>query len=111
MVGLQVNIDDMMGTIRSVSGGRIIVDFNHPLSGKDIQYKLRVARIVDDDAEKINSVVKMALGIKDVKVEVKEGVASVKFTNASKLPDEIKTKLPEKITELVKTIKKVEFSE
>ncbi len=111
MVGLQVNIDNAIGTIRSVNGGRIIVDFNHPLSGKDIKYSLKIDRIVEDDVEKVNSIISLALGVKDAKTEIKDGKAAVKFNNASKLPDEVKTKLPEKITELVENVKEVEFSE
>jgi len=36
MPGLQVNMDGVVGTIRSVSGGRIFVDFNHPLDRKSV---------------------------------------------------------------------------
>ena len=42
MPGLQVNIDGAIGTIRTVTGGRIIVDFNHPLSGKYLIYEVKV---------------------------------------------------------------------
>jgi len=31
MPGLQISVDGMMGTIKTVTGGRTIVDFNHPL--------------------------------------------------------------------------------
>ena len=34
--GLQLNIDGIFGIVKTVSGGRILVDFNHPLAGKDI---------------------------------------------------------------------------
>src|SRR3989344_2277845 len=36
MPGLQVNIDGMMGMVKTVTGGRVVVDFNHPLSVKDL---------------------------------------------------------------------------
>ncbi|MFW5865469.1 MAG: FKBP-type peptidyl-prolyl cis-trans isomerase [Nanoarchaeota archaeon] len=52
-VGLQVNVDDEIGVIRSVSGGRIIVDFNHPLASKDVLYEVDIKRVLDDDEEKI----------------------------------------------------------
>ncbi|HME87283.1 MAG TPA: peptidylprolyl isomerase, partial [Candidatus Nanoarchaeia archaeon] len=32
--GMQVQVDDKIGTIQSISGGRVVVDFNHPLSGR-----------------------------------------------------------------------------
>ena len=34
--GLQITVDEAVGMVKTVSGGRVIVDFNHPLSGKDI---------------------------------------------------------------------------
>ena len=42
--GLQVNIENLIGTIRSVSGGRSLVDFNHPLAGKDIIYEIEIKK-------------------------------------------------------------------
>lgn len=53
MVGLQVNVDDEIGVIRSVSGGRIMVDFNHPLASKNVKYEVDVKRILDDPKEKL----------------------------------------------------------
>jgi len=49
--GLQINIDGMMGTIRTAAGGRIIVDFNHPLSGKEIIYNIKLNKIITDNKE------------------------------------------------------------
>lgn len=51
--GLRVNVDNQEGTIKSISGGRVIVDFNHPLAGKDVEYDIKVESMVDDDKEKI----------------------------------------------------------
>ena len=39
--GLQLNIDGMFGIVRTVSGGRCLVDFNHPLAGKDLAYEVK----------------------------------------------------------------------
>src|SRR3989344_8183224 len=38
MVGLQINVDGTVGIIKHVGGGRILVDFNHPLAGQDLVY-------------------------------------------------------------------------
>ena len=35
--GLQVQVDGEMGVITGISGGRILVNFNHPLAGKEIK--------------------------------------------------------------------------
>ncbi|MEK6935435.1 MAG: peptidylprolyl isomerase [Nanoarchaeota archaeon] len=54
--GLTVQMDNYMAKILSVSGGRVIVDFNNPLAGKDIDYSFNVLRKVDNDKEKIEAV-------------------------------------------------------
>lgn len=53
--GMMLNMDGMIAKILSVSGGRVITDFNNPLSGKDIEYEFTVKKIVEDDEEKVNS--------------------------------------------------------
>jgi len=55
MVGRVFNFDGKMGKILSVSGGRIRVDFNHPLAGKDVSYNLKVLRKVEDLNEKLDA--------------------------------------------------------
>jgi FKBP-type peptidyl-prolyl cis-trans isomerase 2 len=53
--GMQLSLDGMLVKILSVSGGRVLVDFNNPLSGKVIIYEYTIKRIVTDTKEKINS--------------------------------------------------------
>jgi len=42
-VGLQINADGRIGTVRTVSGGRVMVDFNSPFADHkiEVQYKLK----------------------------------------------------------------------
>ena len=53
--GLTVQMDNYLAKILSVSGGRIIVDFNNPLAGKEIQYDFKILKKVEDIKEKINA--------------------------------------------------------
>lgn len=53
--GAMFNFDGRVAKILSVSGGRVIVDFNNPLSGKIVVYNLNVLRKIDDLNEKIKS--------------------------------------------------------
>lgn len=53
--GLSVQMDNYIAKILSVSGGRVSVDFNNPLAGKDITYEFTVKRKIDEDKEKINA--------------------------------------------------------
>ncbi len=47
--------DTMLGKITAISGGRITVDFNNPLSGKSVSYKLLVKKQVSELSEKVKS--------------------------------------------------------
>ena len=44
--GLGVNINNQFGVIRTVTGGRCMVDFNHPLSGKELSYNIKARKII-----------------------------------------------------------------
>jgi FKBP-type peptidyl-prolyl cis-trans isomerase 2 len=53
--GVPFNFDGRIGKVLSVSGGRVIVDFNNPLAGKDVIYNIKVRRKIEDLNEKIKS--------------------------------------------------------
>lgn len=54
--GLVLSLDNHLVKIISVSGGRVLVDFNNPLAGKDIIYKFEIKRKVDDLKEKVQAI-------------------------------------------------------
>ncbi len=104
---LQVNIDGMIGMIKTVSGGRTIVDFNNPLAGKDLTYDIDIKKIVKDPAKQIKSLVKLMLGIHELEVSVKESKAEI--TTKTKVPKEIQPTIIDKIKELVEEVKDIEI--
>ena len=53
--GMQFNLDGQIATIRAVTGGRVLVDFNNPLAGKKVKYKFKIKRKITSQKEKINS--------------------------------------------------------
>nr|MBA4405448.1 peptidylprolyl isomerase [Nanoarchaeum sp.] len=59
--GLQINADGMIATVRSVNGGRINLDFNHPLAGRDLVYTINVIKKVEDTHEKVKSLIQFNL--------------------------------------------------
>jgi len=103
--GLQVNIDNMVATIRTVTGGRTMVDFNHPLAGKELLYEVKILKIITDDKEKLESLLTYHLGIENPDLNLENGTAKIN----SDVPDMFKQQLEEKIKKLIPTIKKVEF--
>ena len=105
--GLQVSVDNAFGTIKTVSGGRTLVDFNHPLAGKDIVYKVKINKLVDDQNEQIKALVKMKLNMSDIKAEVKENSAVI--TAPIEFPKEVQSELKKEIKEVVK-VKDIKFT-
>lgn len=55
--GGMFNFDGRIAKILSVSGGRVMVDFNNPLAGKDVVYEVNVLRKIDDTNEKVKSLI------------------------------------------------------
>ncbi|MBN1157656.1 peptidylprolyl isomerase [Candidatus Woesearchaeota archaeon] len=105
-VGLQINIDGVMGTIRSVTGGRTLVDFNHPLSGKDVAYTVDLVKVIDQSEDKIRAIIKNELNQDaDVKVVEKSAIVTLK----KKLQKEIENVLAERIKSLVPDITNIRF--
>lgn len=93
--GLQVNIDGIIGTVRTVTGGRTIVDFNHPLSGKEVIYEINIKRVVTDKKEQLASLFKL-LGVEaDVVVEGNNAKVLVKKQLPQDLAEELKKKFGE----------------
>jgi FKBP-type peptidyl-prolyl cis-trans isomerase 2 len=53
--GAVFNFDGKIAKVLSVSGGRVMVDFNNPLAGKIVVYDINVLRKVEDINEKIKA--------------------------------------------------------
>jgi len=49
--GLIITIGNAYGKVQSISGGRVRVDFNHALAGREIEYKVRVEKEITDKKE------------------------------------------------------------
>ncbi|MFA5357813.1 MAG: FKBP-type peptidyl-prolyl cis-trans isomerase [archaeon] len=46
--GLLIRAEQYIGKVQSVSGGRVRVDFNNPLSGRELEYKIKLEGEVKD---------------------------------------------------------------
>jgi len=105
--GLQVNVDGNVGIIKTVNGGRILVDFNHPLSGKEITYQFTIKRKVHDAAEKITAMLALMLQVFDARVVVQDKTAVVRMSQ--QLPQELIIELVKHIKKLVKDVDEIRF--
>ena len=57
--GMMFEIDGMMAHIKSVTSGRVLVDFNHPLAGEKIDYALKLDRIISKPIEKVAALMEL----------------------------------------------------
>jgi peptidylprolyl isomerase len=53
--GISFNFDGKIAKVLAVSGGRVIVDFNNPIAGKDVVYEISVLRKILDINEKVKA--------------------------------------------------------
>jgi FKBP-type peptidyl-prolyl cis-trans isomerase 2 len=94
--GVQFSFDGIIGIVRSASGGRILVDFNHPLSGKVLKYHIKIVGKIEDTKEKLEKFLKDILW--EPKIEVKNGhaiiTADIRKGADKKLSEEIKKRIP-----------------
>lgn len=104
-IGLQVQIDNIPGTIRSISGGRILVDFNHPLSGRELLYEIKIGEKITDMSEKVKSYFEITLGVKNSNVKIIGDKVEIEM----ELPKEVKIMITDKIKSIIPEIRTIEF--
>lgn len=83
--GAVFNFDGRIAKILTVSGGRVMADFNNPLAGKDVIYDVNVIRKVDDLNEKIKSFIdflfrrELKFSVQDSKIIIEAEKGMVQF--------------------------------
>jgi peptidylprolyl isomerase len=84
-IGDVIELDERMGIVRFIGSGRVQVDFNHKYAGKTLVYDANIIKKIENDDEKITSLVRRRLPIDptDVQYEMKDS--------------EIEITIPEKI--------------
>ena len=102
--GLVLNLAGMNGKILSVSGGRVRMDFNHPLAGKAVQYKTKILEKVTDEKEKLKAIIKARMRITPEITKQKEKII---ITTEKEMPKQAIEILKPEIEKHVKT--KLEF--
>ncbi|MCK4670842.1 MAG: peptidylprolyl isomerase [Nanoarchaeota archaeon] len=112
--GLVLNIDGAMATIKTISGGRILVDFNHPLAGKKVDYKLKIVRKITELKEKIEAMVAMEVNLqpKAYTLGIKEGKVTIAFSKeAPDVIEAVQEELANRIKDTCKEVKEVNFKQ
>lgn len=83
--GLELSLGNRRATVMSVTAGRVRVDFNNPLAGKDLIYKFKVIEIIDDPVEKAMAIIDLDFGNSDgFSVDVQEAKVVVTLSEVTK---------------------------
>ncbi len=106
--GLQIDVDGEMGTVSRVSGGRVIVNFNHPLAGREVVYEIHVISKITDKKEQIAAFLHTTLQVPENKIQVDIAEEKSVVSIPMELPAQFTEALGEKLAELV-NLKEIEF--
>ena len=87
--GMIIQSEGSTGKILTVNGGRVKVDFNHELAGRDLVYDVEVTEIITDESDKIKSMIELHysnpnVDIEKTEIEIADGVASIQLDEMSK---------------------------
>ena len=105
--GMPVNINRLRGRVISVSGGRVRVDFNHPLAGKSLEYDVEIKEQIIDQTEQTKAILEFFLKKKDNDVSIENETAKIKVKE--EISGMIKKTIANMIMKWVKNIKKIQF--
>lgn len=56
-IGMRVDYNGKMATVRSIGAGRVLLDFNPPLAGKALIYEVTVSKKLETNEEKIAALI------------------------------------------------------
>jgi len=81
-LGMRLEYDGKMATVRAIGAGRVLLDFNPPLAGKTLVYEVTVKKKLETREEKISALIHRRIPSVDVekfKFNVKAKVVSVEM--------------------------------
>ena len=101
----------LRGKIISVAGGRVKIDFNHPLAGKEVEYDVKINKLVTDTTKKLESLIAFYFGSnsKTIKTELIENKAIIICDKKTPFNDVVKKRIEDDIKKYITEIKTIEF--
>ena len=76
--GMQVDLDGVIATVKSVNSGRVLVDANHPLAGEKLTYEVKVIAKIDKEEEKVSALAE-SYSLKPVSVKIEGKSVNLEF--------------------------------
>jgi FKBP-type peptidyl-prolyl cis-trans isomerase 2 len=84
VVGMKLDVDGQQATVRSVNGGRVLLDFNHPFAGKEVHYMLKPIKVFSTIKDKVAFSTEL-LGFQAEGLKVEGKKVTFKLPNKEKL--------------------------
>jgi len=103
--GIHVTIDNIHAKIQSVSGGRVRVDFNHPLAGRELFYRIKIVKELKEPKEKIEAL------LEHYSIKAETRINGETILIEGKTDPATQTMISETIKKWIKDIKEVKFNE
>lgn len=76
--GMQLDLDGVIATVKSVNSGRVMVDANHPLAGEKLIYEVKVVSKVEREEDKVKELAdSFSLKPKAIKIEGKNVMVEI----------------------------------
>lgn len=93
-VGMTITMEGQPGKIRSISGGRVTVDFNHEFAGKTLVYDVEVEKIIEDDEEKVYGIIELQypnpnMKPEDHEVKIEDGKIMIYLSEMAKFDNQV----------------------
>lgn len=98
--GEELMVGQRRGKVVSKGSGRVRIDFNHPLAGKELDYELEIVEKVKDDEEIAEHIYNYRIGHGDIEVDndtVKIPSTHSHGDHEHELPEEAKNQLKDEI--------------
>ncbi|ADG13017.1 peptidylprolyl isomerase FKBP-type [Methanocaldococcus infernus ME] len=113
IVGLPITIDGVTGRIVSVNSGRVLVDFNHPLAGKEVKYRIKIEEVVEDPVQIVKEIVKLSLPRIEPEVKIEGESVIIELPEFAPYIPDIQVKKMVIANEIIKRLgyKEVKFIE
>lgn len=114
--GVVINVDGAPAIIRAVVSGRVMLDFNPPLAGKTLVYKVKIRKIIKDRKDKIISLVEKYLkqDMEGILIDESNNAVKINMNDKSITKPELhlhKKEIAEDLMKYIEGINEVIFTE
>lgn len=105
--GSYVMVNNLRGRIISIDGGRVKVDFNHPLADKTLEYEIEIVRKIEGREEKVKAIVNYFTSLEDLNIKTSEKEVEIELR--VNVEGRVKAAIASQIIKWVEGIETVKF--